>query len=105
MPSGFASLSMETYEAGLTVMSGVIVMFAGWLAGMMLIRMATRRMWSGRDLASLTYVLGTLLVFLAIALRLLFDWPREVYFGIVLLKMLSVIAVTLWARVAMDDGG
>jgi multisubunit Na+/H+ antiporter MnhF subunit len=104
MPSGFARLDLETYMRGLTAMSIMIVIFAGWLVAMMVVRMVETRCWTGRDVAALTYVASTLLVFLAIALRYLFEWPREVYFVIVFLKMVSVVAVTLWARRGMADG-
>ncbi len=104
MPFTFASLSVSQYEQGLTLMSMVIVVFAAWFLVMMLLRVGRIREVTGPDVAALAYVLGTLLVFTAVALRLLFDWPREVYFVIVFFKMVSVIGVAMWARAGMAHG-
>ena len=97
-------MDVEVYNDGLTVMSVIIVIFGSWLVGMMLLRMKALGEVSTQDIASLTYVLSSVLVFLFVAGRMLFMWPRELTFAVILMKMVSVVAVTIWFRVARTDG-
>jgi len=97
-------VDVEVYNDGLTVMSVIIVIFGSWLVGMMLLRMKALGEVSAQDIASLTYVLSSVLVFLFVAGRMLFLWPRELTFAVILMKMVSVVAVAIWFRVARTDG-
>lgn len=96
--------SHDFYEQGLTIMSIVVVLFAGWLAGMMLFRMVADRYVSGHDLAALTYVLSTMAVFFVIAGRLIWSWPEWFTFIIIMVKTISVVMVTAWAWISKQRG-
>lgn len=89
-------MSVDVYNTALTAISIVIVLFGGWLVVMMMARMIALRAVTPPDIASLAYVLSSVLVFFVIAARMLWSWPREATLFIVLLKMVSVIGVSLW---------
>lgn len=96
-------ISLDDYNRDLTVMSVVIVVFALWLFLMMLSRAVRVHRAGGQDVAAMTYIFSTAAVFFVVAGRAIFVWPRETTLAIVFAKMVSVVAITLWARAAKSE--
>lgn len=104
----FASIVDEfrahSYQDTLTIESIITVLFALALTLLMLVVMINRREFTARNLAAISYPLSTVILFLVIALRQIYEWPQLSTLLVVGFKMVAVAAVTIWAFIEVYRG-